>query len=191
MKLSEMKANPDNPRRISQKQLEMLQKSLDQFGELNCLVFNETSGQVVSGHQRLKTLPPGSNVVWERVFDQPTKTGTTKEGFVDVNGERFKIRAVAWDAVTEKTAIIAANQHGGEFDYQILTDWINELDSQNIDLDLLGFSDAELENLMDPFSDKLGAKELSSADFETFNHVCPRCGFEFDSSAKEKEEDVD
>jgi hypothetical protein len=54
------------------------------------------------------------------------------------------------------------------------------------DLNLLG-----IPNFVADPSEKIppsGALELSSKDFEVFNHTCPRCGFEFDSSKRERED---
>jgi DNA modification methylase len=127
----------------------MMEKSLKKFGELNCFVFNRRSKQLVSGHQRQKVMLEG-NIVIERRLDEPSECFTTAEGYVEYNGERFKYREVDMDDPTEKAANIAANRHGGEFDLSALNDWLNELDAMNVDMDLVGFTEEDLENLMAP-----------------------------------------
>lgn len=111
---------------------------------------NKASGNLVSGHQRFKVLPPDSEIVIEKRFDQPTKYGTVAQGHILIDGERFAYREISVDDVTEKAMNLAANQHGGEFDLRAVADWIMELDQANVDLDLLGFTNEELANIMAP-----------------------------------------
>lgn len=148
--LSDLKPNPSNPRKISEEQLTRLKKSIDKFGDLSGFVFNRTTQQLVGGHQRAKVFPSDAIIEIVEVFQNPTETGTIAQGFVVSNGERFAYREVVWDELTEKTANVAANQHGGEFDLSKLSEWVLELDQNNIDLDLIGFSEVELQRLMAP-----------------------------------------
>lgn len=164
MKLSDLTPSLINPRKISDEKLEMLKKSLDQFGELNCIVFNRQNGTLVSGHQRLKVLPPGEQITITKEYDEPNDKGTIAEGFIEVDGERFKYREVVWDEPTHKAGLIAANKHGGQWDLPLLTDSLNDLDALNIDMDLLGFDKKELEDLMT--NDKPKKKQK----------ICPHCG---------------
>jgi hypothetical protein len=48
--------NEENPRVIYPKQFRALNESLEQFGNLGVLVFNERSGRIVGGNQRLRIL---------------------------------------------------------------------------------------------------------------------------------------
>lgn len=148
--LSSLKPNPENPRKIEPKQLEMLKKSLEQFGDLSGVIVNRVSGNIVSGHQRHKVLPPDAEIVIEKRFDPPTKYGTSAHGHILIDGERFAYREISVDAVTEKAINLACNQHGGEFDLRAVADWVMELDAANVDLDLLGFTNEELANIMAP-----------------------------------------
>ncbi|MBR0075483.1 MAG: DUF4417 domain-containing protein [Synergistaceae bacterium] len=45
-----------NPRKITKRQLEELKQSISKFGYIEPIVWNKTTGHVVSGHQRLKVL---------------------------------------------------------------------------------------------------------------------------------------
>lgn len=150
MKLSDLSGNPRNPRKITDEKLKMLEKALNEFGDLSGIVFNRRSGQLVGGHQRLKVLPHDAEIVIDQTLSTPTTTGTVAEGHVLINGESFRYREVDWDDTKEKAANIAANKHGGEFDLPILSEWLLELDSMNIDMDLTGFDQTELENIMAP-----------------------------------------
>ncbi len=53
---SQINAAPYNPRTISEYARKQLEKSLDKFGCVEALVWNETTGHLVSGHQRLADL---------------------------------------------------------------------------------------------------------------------------------------
>jgi hypothetical protein len=164
MKLSDLKPNPSNPRKITDPKLKMLKKSLEAFGDLSGIIFNRRSGHVVGGHQRLKVIPQDTEV---------TMTGTDTGKFM-VGQDTFSIRFVDWDEMTEKAANIAANQHGGEFDIPGLIEWVNELNMSNVDLDLLGFDQKELDGLLNM------EIKVEEADIPMKQpNKCPACGHEW------------
>lgn len=142
MKLKDLIAHDRNPRKISDEKLNMLKKSLAEFGDLGGIVYNLKTKRLIGGHQRLKVLPPETTIYIDA--KQPG------HGYIELNGDRFTCRFVKWDEAKEKAAMIAANQHGGEWDLPILSNLINDLDALNIDMDLLGFGQEELEKLMAP-----------------------------------------
>lgn len=150
MKLSKLKPNPKNPRRITDEKLSMLKKSMAEFGDLSGIVYNRRTGQLVGGHQRVKVLPPEASIHIDREFSEPSPTGTIAKGTVEIDGEGFVYREVDWSEEKEKAANIAANKHGGEWDLPQLSEWLLELDAANYDMDLTGFDMTELENLMAP-----------------------------------------
>jgi DNA modification methylase len=148
MKLSDLKPADYNPRKISDKQLEMLRKSLDEFGDLSGIVFNRRTGNVIGGHQRLKCLPPDAKIE-KKDLKERSKTGTVAEGWIVIDGEKFVYREVDWDEATEKMANIAANKHGGEWDDEKLGQLLQELSELPVfDLDLVGFESSELDAIL-------------------------------------------
>lgn len=150
MKVSDLSPNLLNPRKIDDFHLDALGKSLKKFGDLSGIIFNRRTGRTAGGHQRVKNISPDATVSIITNYLQPTATGTVAEGFIEIDGERFNYREVDWDETTEKAANISANKQGGEFDIPKLNDWLLELDQENYDMDLLGFSPEELENLLIP-----------------------------------------
>lgn len=54
-KLSELRANPINPRRLNKAQAEHLKSSISKFGQCEPIVIN-TDNTIIGGHQRVKTL---------------------------------------------------------------------------------------------------------------------------------------
>lgn len=149
MKTSELKekANPRNPRRISDEALTSLANSLATFGDLGCLVRNVVTGLLVSGHQRANIMDEGEVVIEQR-YKKPNKQGTVAEGYVNHKGERYKYREVKWEESAERAAMIAANKHGGEWAGPELKELLLELDSGQFDITLTGFSMEELEAMM-------------------------------------------
>ena len=125
------KAADYNPRKISSQQAANLAKSMAEFGDLSGIVENARTGRLVGGHQRVKQLDPSWAVV---VKDRAKKgeyldaTGTIARGYVDTPHGHWSWRQVDWDEKKEKTANIAANAQGGEFDQEKLTELVRDLD---------------------------------------------------------------
>jgi len=141
------RANPRNPRKISEEQLKMLLASLKRFGDLSGLVLNRATQHLVGGHQRVKLLGECPVTITQR-YEAPTGTGTVAEGYVTFEGERFVYREVQWDEKMEEAAMIAANKHGGDWDFPALSELLMELDQSDFDLSVTGFSAAELERMV-------------------------------------------
>lgn len=149
-KLADLKPNPNNPRTASPKKLEMLRKALDEFGDLSCIIYNRKTNRTVGGHQRLKAFAKAkrSEVVVERRYKKPTRTGTIAEGYIKLDGENFGYREVEWDSVFEKAAAIAANRAAGEWDLDELSSWMKEINDFGLDLDLTMFDELERADLL-------------------------------------------
>ncbi len=132
MNIAELKPNIKNPRKITDKKLKDLQKSMAKFGDLGGIVFNKRSGQLVGGHQRISLLQGGA-----------IEVGEDNQGFIIKDGHKFALRIVDWDANTEKAANIAANKGAGEWDMDRLGEWFRELNQDEFDLDLTMFDEEE------------------------------------------------
>ncbi len=118
--------------------LEALRKSLSKFGDLSGIVFNRRSKTIVSGHQRSKVMPPNAVIKIDQKFASPTPAGTVAEGSITIEGERFKYREVDWDESVEIEGLLAANNHGGENDYNLIE--AIKKDFPNLDFNLAGIS---------------------------------------------------
>jgi hypothetical protein len=132
--LGTLPVNPHNPRQISADALAALGNSIQEFGDLSGFVFNASTGRLVGGHQRQRVLPAGARIVIERRYRRPTRTGTIAEGYVEHAGERYAYREVRWPEKRERQAMLAANQHGGEFDEVRLADVRADFSAEEIDL---------------------------------------------------------
>jgi len=107
MKLEDLKPAQYNPRQISPEAIAGLKKSIRKFGDLSGIVWNKRTGNIVAGHQRLRSLKEEFN----------GKIAVSGNDILTPDGSRFPIRTVDWDEATERAANIAANNPhiAGEF----------------------------------------------------------------------------
>lgn len=172
--IDQLKPNEKNPRKISDEKLQMLKKSLEEFGDLSGIVYNRKLKRLVGGHQRAKTLPKDAEIVIERNYSTPTISGTVAEGYIKLGTERISYREVEWDDAKDLAANLAANKHGGEFDLPKLTDLLKELDELDYDMELTGFEDDEIDKLI--LTEINESEELKEDGGST--EYCPHCGEE-------------
>ncbi len=181
-----LKAAPYNPRKITEKQLSMLKKSMDEFGDLSGIVVNVKTGNMVGGHQRVKNLDP----LWP-IIKQPhkDKCGTIAIGYIETPSGRWTYREVNWTEKKEAAANISANKQGGEFDLPLLKEIILNLDDGAFDMELTGFNSHELELMMTAIKpDEEETQGGVDQEPEKPNIIiCPKCGHEF-SVLKEKKD---
>ena len=137
LKVKDLSPAPYNPRKISDKRLDMLGKSMQEFGDLSGIVFNRLSGKLIGGHQRIKHLRPE----WE------IEKLDSENGFIITPDGKWTYREVEWDEKKEIAANIAANKHGGEFDIPLLKDLLVELDDGMFNMELTGFDAIELKTI--------------------------------------------
>lgn len=162
--LNDLKPNARNPRKISDERLEMLRKSLVEFGDLSGFVVSERTGTIISGHQRQKVLPAKSKIVVTRNYPKPTRTGTIEEGWIVADGESFAYRKVDWPKAKEQKALLAANQHGGEWDSEMLQELLKDM--PDTDRLLAGFDDLEAKRLIEAWTVKGENKPSEEWDME-------------------------
>lgn len=123
-----------NPRKISDKNAKALRKSLKTFGLVEPLIWNKKTGNLVGGHQRLHQI------------DSIEKT---KEYDIDVS-------VIEVDIKTEKELNIALNNSDiqGEYDFDILTNLLGEINVENTGFDQYSLSimgvDIDVNNTREP-----------------------------------------
>lgn len=139
MKLSELKKNELNPRKITDKKKALLKKSVEKFGDLGGIIYNVQTKRLVGGHQRSSILPEASTIKKENL-KKKSPTGTVAYGYIIIDDEKYSYREVDWDKKTEVEAMIAANKHSGSWDRDVLKLAISEID----DLEITGFDMDEL-----------------------------------------------
>lgn len=97
--MDDLQAAPYNPRLIDDAAAAGLSASMEDFGDISGIVWNQRSGHLVCGHQRVEQLRGlGGVMAGERIL--------VGEG---LNLVQFPVRVVDWDEPKEKRANIAAN----------------------------------------------------------------------------------
>lgn len=99
MKIADLRPADYNPRSITDKALAGLKTSLKEFGDISGIVWNKRTGNLVSGHQRVRALR-------EEFGDE---LEITKQHLLLPTGEQVKVRIVDWDETKERAANLAAN----------------------------------------------------------------------------------
>jgi hypothetical protein len=209
-KLDDLKGASYNPRYITKKQLDTLTKSIEQFGDLSGIVFNRSSGVLVSGHQRIKSIKgKKTKIVKENV--KKDRQGTVGLGHVHVfedDGTITKIpyREVAWDdKLQEMAANVAANAAGGEFDQAKLGAIMAKLEKGKFDIELTSIDNWTTAKAIGKFKKTAGDESESSGGGSSasddssdesydvidptamkFQHCCPKCGYGWDDSKTTK-----
>lgn len=126
MPIAELKPADYNPRKDLQPgdaEYEKLKRSLTEFGYVEPVIWNSTTGHVVGGHQRLKVLE-------------------------DLGHNTVDVIVVELDETREKALNIALNKISGEWDQDKLALLIADLDASDFDAELTGFDDAEIAQLI-------------------------------------------
>ena len=123
MKVSDLKYAPYNPRKIDDKELAKLKRSISEFGYVEPIVWNERTGFVVGGNQRLKALR-------------------------ELGIEEVDVVVVDLDDAKEKALNVALNKISGEWDFIKLKDVLTDIDTGDFDIELTGFDLDEIENLI-------------------------------------------
>ena len=166
---SKIKLDPRNARTHSDGQKESLGKSLDELGAGRSIVI-DNDGQIIGG-----------NAVYEQAKAQgiPVREVETK------GDELIVVRRVdlKTDDPRRKALAIADNKLTdlSEFDYPQLAEIFKELKEEEINFDVMGFEDFEVEPLLEgeftpPDMDELGGEDEKKSK----TAVCPECGHEFE-----------
>ncbi len=136
-KLNPAKYNPRKDLKPGDPEYEKLKKSMETFGYVEPIVWNRRTGNIVSGHQRLKIL--------------------------EHQGQReIETVVVDLDEQQEKALNITLNKVSGEWDLPKLADLISELDDGIFDISITGFDAAEIEHLFSQVHDK----DVKEDDFD-------------------------
>ncbi|MFF0831007.1 site-specific DNA-methyltransferase [Brevibacillus sp. NPDC003359] len=121
---------------------EKLKRSIEEFGYVEPVIWNETTSNIVGGHQRYKVLA--------------NELGRTE----------IEVVVVKMDPDKEKALNIALNKVGGDWDLPKLRDLMTDLQVSDLDLSLTGFDTADLDELIEQFSFEPEIVEVEEDDFD-------------------------
>jgi len=146
-KINIAKYNPRKNLNQNDKEYQAIKKSIEEFDLVEPLVWNERTGNLVGGHQRLKVLmAQGENEVDVSVVNLPL--------------------------VKEKALNIALNKINGEWENNLLKDLLFEIDNSDFDIGITGFSKEEIKNMMTANVDEeFTIPEMELKSFESYDYI--------------------
>lgn len=144
--LNKINPAPYNPRldlKPGDAEYEKIKRSIKEFDLVEPLVWNKRTGNLIGGHQRLKILK--------------------EQGITEVD-----VSVVDLSDSKEKALNIALNKIGGDWDLPKLKDLLQELDTGEFDIEITGFNEEEIEDLINKYAvqdidDLLSELDLSEA----------------------------
>ncbi|MEJ7541075.1 ParB N-terminal domain-containing protein [Staphylococcus intermedius] len=124
MNINDLQPANYNPRvdlEAHDEEYQKIKRSIEKFGYVDPIIWNQKTNNIVGGHQRFKVLK-------------------------DLGYQEVDVSVVDLDEQGEKTLNIALNKVEGDWDADKLKEVIEELDASM--RELTGFDDDEIENLM-------------------------------------------
>ena len=122
--IDQLRPDPANPRRISDEELDSLERSIRQFGFVQPVLARKEDDTVIGGHQRL-------------LAARRLGLATVPVTYLDVSIEQARLLN------------LALNKIGGSWDEQLLARLLADLQATpNIDLTLSGFGEDEIKDLL-------------------------------------------
>ena len=115
--------NPRKELKPGDPEFDKLKRSLDEFGYVEPVIWNKTTGRIVGGHQRVNAL---------RAL-----------GYASVD-----CVVVELDETREKALNVALNKISGQWDEDKLALLIADLDASDFDAELTGFDDEEIQQMI-------------------------------------------
>lgn len=158
MPINDLTPWADNPRNNAAAIPEVA-KSIKRFGFASPIIARPIDGagfEIIAGHTR-------------------------HQAALSLGLDRVPVRVMDLDPTDAKLLALADNKVGEIATWSDgLGDILRELEADGIDLDGLGFGDDELQQYINsPDYKPTDGAELDLEDFETFDHQCPRCSFEW------------
>lgn len=143
LKAAQLKAAPYNPRRDLQPEdaeYQKLRRSMEEFGYVEPIIWNERTGNVVGGHQRLKVL-------------------------LEQGAEEIEAVVVDLDEKEEKILNVLLNKVKGRWDIGKLADLLEQLNEAG-EMEVTGFEEWELQSLLTQYDH---IKDLMEEDFSGYS----------------------
>ena len=136
-KLNPAKYNPRKDLKPGDKDYEDLKLSIEKFGYVDPLIWNRTTGNIVSGHQRFKILKA--------------------QGLKEID-----CIVIEKNEAEEKALNIRLNKNPDTWDYEKLSLIFPELKDKGIDLNLTGFSASEISEI----TSNIFSKDVQEDNFD-------------------------
>jgi ParB-like chromosome segregation protein Spo0J len=140
--IDSLRPDPANPRRIGERELESLTRSLKEFGFVQPILVRKSDNVVIGGHQRLTAA-------------RRLGLKTVPVIFLDLGVEQARLLN------------LALNKISGQWDQELLARMLADLKPiEDIDLSLSGFSEDELDRLLKSLDARDKRSRVETFDLE-------------------------
>ena len=140
--IDQLRPDPANPRRISDEELDSLERSIRQFGFVQPVLARKEDSTVIGGHQRL-------------VAARRLGMATVPVTYLDLSIEQARLLN------------LALNKISGSWDDQLLARLLADLQATpNIDLTLSGFGEDEIKDLLRSLETREKRERVESFDLD-------------------------
>jgi ParB-like chromosome segregation protein Spo0J len=128
LSLAEMEPFEDNPRELTDAGFKKLKKSILELGVFKPFLIWKEGNKVLGGNQRFRVI--------EHLVNE--------EGF---NADKLPVTYLDVEEKVARTIVLRDNQSDGDWAYELLADYIENLEKLGADISLTGFSDKEHQDL--------------------------------------------
>jgi ParB-like chromosome segregation protein Spo0J len=162
VRLDEIHHDPANTRKHGPRNLENIVASLQEFGQVEPLVVQKGTGKVIGGNGRLTAMK---------------SLGYTECDIVEFDGS--PVQATALGITLNRSAELAS------WDNSALAETLRALQEEEFDLEAVGFTDDEVNELFDGPGSGLIPDDASGKEYdesvadEVKYQECPNCGHKF------------
>jgi len=155
--IQDLSVDPANARSHNSRNIEAIKSSLVKFGQQKPIVVN-AKNEVIAGNG---TLTAARDLGWEKLTVV----------YSDLSGSESMAYAIA-DNRTSELAVWDQEALAEQLSILQCDDSINEI--------VTGFTTKEIDDFINFTLPGVGVKELKENSFSVFEHICPKCGFEYD-----------
>ena len=141
--IDDLRPDPTNPRRVSDEELDSLERSIRSFGFVQPVLARREDGVVIGGHQRL-------------LAARRLGLATVPVTYLDLSIEQSRVLN------------LALNKISGSWDQQLLARLLADLNaSPNVDLTLSGFGEDEIRDLMRSLETREKKEQVEDFDLDS------------------------
>ncbi len=153
--LASLKLDPRNAKVHGERNLAVIRASFEKFGQVEPLVVNKRTGQVVGGHGRVTVMQ---------------EMGWTETKIVEVDLDD--------QAATELALVLNRSAELGEWDVTKLGGLITDLQGMNVDLSAIGWDANQIKSILSQQTEASSPSDFKTVDenLET-SYQCPKCSY--------------
>ena len=158
IKITDIKPAEYNPRSISSEELTKLTNSINTFGLVDPIIINLKNNKIIGGHQRYEVL------INQYMLNNEFYAELNLIRMGDIGWIFTETDLTVEDEDHEKALNLALNKISGEWDFEKLTELLDELDLNGFDISLSGFDglddlDFDLDEDYNPDEDEYEIEE--------------------------------